>query len=222
MRARRESLAACLAIAATVGGCANGGALPSAQSVGQASALPSAANIQPIEGGRLESGVRYTLPTDPVLSVAPGDGWGAAIVPGGVQLINGQSVVRIISGFDEAYVGMGALEQAGSTAEGIFDQLLRNQRVATGESGTAEFGGLTADYLDANAIYELNEEGGANILSTANAPLRLSDLFVNRVFVIEEGTSPIVVVASGPESAGIAEALELADPVLSSIRVEGR
>lgn len=226
-RLRRSAVPALFVSLALLSACGTQtGASPSASvsalASADASAPPSAeAGLVPIEMGQLEAGARYALNTDPALSIAPDEGWGAGPTPGGIQLIKGRTIVRIVTGFDEAYVGMGALEPVGADADAILGQIDRNSRVASRGSGEAEIAGLPVSYLDADAIYELNEEGGAFILSTDRREvITLTDLFVNRVFVIDQAASPIVIIVSGPETSGLEQALDNAGALLSSMRVE--
>lgn len=221
-RIRRAVMPALLVSLALLSACGTEAVpSPSASASVAAAAPPSGeAGMVPIEMGQLASGTRYALNTDPVLSVAPDPGWGAGPAPGGIQLVKGQTIVRIVTGFDQAYVATGSLEPVGADADAIFAQVMRNARVATGDSGEAEIAGLPASYLDADAIYELNEEGGADIVALGASPLKLVDRFVNRVFIIDEAASPIIVVVSGPETSGLEEALGDADALLASMQVE--
>ena len=181
----------------------------------------ASAEMVPIALGQLTPGVRYSLETDPVISVAPETQWGASPAPGGIALVSGQTTLRILTGVEEAYVELGATEPIAQDAAGIPEQLRRNDRANVTGSGEMQVGGETVGYVDMESVVDpIESEGGTLILQVSGEPVRLADHFVNRVMVVPAEPGPILVIVSGTEQSGLEQTLADVASLLASVRVE--
>lgn len=223
MRSRAPSR---LVLPLTIFLTACGAGAPAASSSDPASAAPASASsagprLMDLVAGQLDVAHRYRLGTDPSLSVAlPGAGWGASQVPGGWQLISGRTVVRFGSGFNQVFVENGALEPVGADLEAIVAQIERNNRFDLGSAEEVEIAGLPAVTMDADVIYENNEEGGASIVAVDQSSLFVPDLMIGHLVIVDLGSEPLFLMAYGPETAGRDALLEVVQPVVESIQPE--
>ena len=222
MRSRAPSS---LVLPLTVFLAACGAEAPAASSSDPASGAPTAAasgepGLMDLVAGQLDTAHRYRLGTNPSLSVALPGGWGASQVPGGWQLISGRTVLRFGSGFNQVFVENGVLEPVGPDLEAIVAQIDRNNRFDLGSAEEVEIAGLPAVTMDADVIYENNEEGGASIVAVDQSSLFVPDLMIGRLVIIDLGTGPLFLIAYGPETAGRDALLQAVQPVVDSIQLD--
>lgn len=217
-----------ISLAVLCAACAADGEPPNSAS-SEPTAVVSLAPSLPAEpvqfaGGPLSAGVTYLLPTTPVVSITPPEGWSGSIIDRGAQLFSGRVIVRFTTGHDKVSVDTGIFEPIASDAAGIVAQVKRNAQFEVGEPVTIEIGGHPVTYVDADVLYDKNTEGGAPILATDQTALHISDSLFGRLYIMETSQGIVFVMASGFEATQTgslvrADLIAVIEPLIDSLEL---